>query len=169
MYRFRPSGFTTSDRTVLFLWNVQFQSLGTSSLTQNRPIWTWPDACAKKSVWVTFLNIPIVRQHHICQNVMLMTDIICWTHEIQPVAKFNIFFFTIFNTPRCDVGDGYLILVPNSWFWCRDLSPASQTQHQHIWSSASNIDVSILTSHLFDWIRLKRVTFVLYFASFQKI
>ena len=25
----------------------------------------------------------------ICQNVMLVTDMLCWRHEIQPGAKFN--------------------------------------------------------------------------------
>ena len=49
------------------------------------------------------------------------------------------------NTSECDVGDWYLMLVPNFWCWWRDMSPTSQTCHQHIWSptSVTNIDVII--------------------------
>ena len=43
-----------------------------------------------------------------------------------------------------DVGDLMMMLMPHSWYWSRDLSPASQTRHQHIWSptSVTNIDVT---------------------------
>ena len=43
-----------------------------------------------------------------------------------------------------DVGDLMMMLMPHSWYWWRDLSPASQTRHQHIWSptSVTNIDVT---------------------------
>ena len=44
-----------------------------------------------------FKMFPIGHQHHnmrhiICQNVMSVTDMLCWRHEIQPGAKFNNFF-----------------------------------------------------------------------------
>ena len=48
----------------------------------------------------------------------MVTDMLCWRHEIQPGAKFNIFFHLKLrfltdpynghqhhNTPECDVGD----------------------------------------------------------------
>ena len=93
----------------------------------------------------------------ICQNVMLVTDMLCWRHEIQPGAKFNHFFPSLnrswgtyigpqhHNTPECDVGDWYLTLVPNSRCWWRDLSPTSKSCHQYIWSptSVTNIDVNL--------------------------
>ena len=52
------------------------------------------------------------------------------------------------NTPECDVGDWYLMLVPNTQCWWRDLPPTSKFCHQHIWSSTSvtNIDVTFPTS-----------------------
>ena len=42
------------------------------------------------------------------------------------------------------VGDRFLMLVPSSWCWWRDLSPTSKTCHQLIWSptSVTNIDVT---------------------------
>ena len=35
------------------------------------------------------------------------------------------------------VGDPFLMLVPSSWCWWRDLSPTSKTCHQLIWSPTS--------------------------------
>ena len=37
----------------------------------------------------------------ICQNVMLLTDKLCWRHEIQPGAKFNEI-FSILKDPERD-------------------------------------------------------------------
>ena len=49
------------------------------------------------------------------------------------------------NTPECDVGDWYLMLVPNSRCWWRDLSPTSKFCHKHIRSptSLTNINVTL--------------------------
>ena len=49
------------------------------------------------------------------------------------------------NTPECDLGDWYLMSVPNSRCWWRDFSPTSKSCHQHIWSptSVTNIDVTL--------------------------
>ena len=60
------------------------------------------------------------------------------------------------NMPECDVGDWYLMFVPNSWCCWRDLLPTSQTCHQHIWSptSVTNIDVTdycTLMCHSLFW------------------
>ena len=43
-----------------------------------------------------------------------------------------------------DVDDWYLMLVPNSRCWWRDLSPTSKYCHQHIWSPTfvTNLDVT---------------------------
>ena len=48
------------------------------------------------------------------------------------------------NYGDSDFGDLMMMLMPHSWYWWRDLSPASQTRHQHIWSptSVTNIDVT---------------------------
>ena len=91
--------------------------------------------------------------------MLLVTDMLCWRHEIQQGAKFNHFLPSLnrswgtyighqhHNTPECDVGDWYLMLVPNSRCWWRDLSPTSKTCHQLIWSptSVTNIDVTFWT------------------------
>ena len=54
------------------------------------------------------------------------------------------------NTSECDVGDWYLMLVPNFWCWWLDMSPTSQTCHQHIWSptSVTNIDVTVILLYI---------------------
>ena len=46
----------------------------------------------------------------ICHNVMLVTDLLCWRHEIYLGTKFKYFYCL--------------------WWWCK-LSPTSQTCHQH--------------------------------------
>ena len=89
---------------------------------------------------------------------MLVTDMLCWRHEIQPGAKFNKFVPSLnrswgtyighqhHNTPECDVGDWYLMLVPNSRCWWRDLSPTSKSCHQHICSPTSVTNIDVTTS-----------------------
>ena len=47
------------------------------------------------------------------------------------------------NMPECDVSDRNLIFVPCSWCWRRDLSPTSQTGHQHNESLTSVINIEI--------------------------
>ena len=95
----------------------------------------------------------------ICQNVLLVTDMLCWRHEIQPGAKFNKFFPSFNrswgtyighqhqNTPECDVGYWYLMLVPNSRCCYRNFSPTSKSCHQQIWcpTSVTYIDSTFLT------------------------
>ena len=110
------------------------------------------------------VTVQSVTNSIICQNVMLVTDMLCWRHEIQ-FGAINVIneILSIFkqilrglhrrcnighqhhNTPECDLGDWYLMSVPNSRCWWRDFSPTSKSCHQHIWSptSVTNIDVTL--------------------------
>ena len=65
------------------------------------------------------------------------------------------------NTPECDVGDWYLMLMPNSRCWWRDLSPTSKSCPQHILSptSVTNIDVTVRYRSLLTWLEWKIITF----------
>ena len=66
------------------------------------------------------------------------------------------------NTPECDVGDRFLMLVPSSWCWWRDLSPTSKTCHQPIWSptSVTNIDVTPLIWFIIDELEIPKFDFL---------
>ena len=88
----------------------------------------------------------------ICQNMMLVTDMLCWRHEIQPGA-ISVHFWVPVNkfretyighqhhyTPECDVSDWCFMLVSHFWCWWDVLlSPTSVT----------NIDVTNWTVQIF--------------------
>ena len=83
----------------------------------------------QKSMFVIFLHVcdnPIGHQHH---------------------------YTRMWGMPECDVDDWYFMLVPNSWCWWCDLSPTSQTCHQHTWSptSVNNIDVTKISFFSLCW------------------
>ena len=78
--------------------------------------------------WVPTSNIS--HQHHLLTIMVLVTE--SGDESWGSLSVINIII-------RQNV-----MLVPNSWW--RDLSPTSQTCHQHIWSptTVTNIDVTIL-------------------------
>ena len=100
--------------------------------------------------------------HHYLGDLMMVAILRCWwlicyvgDMEFYFVPNSIIFFPSLnrsrgiyigqqyHNTPECDIGDWYSILVPNAWCWWRDLSLTSKSC-QHIWSTTSvtNIDVT---------------------------
>ena len=90
----------------------------------------------------------------ICQNVMLVTDILCWRHDHQPGSTiFNtIFSVSVHKSRGAYIGYQHLY-TPECWCLILDVgdvtclvTPTSQTYHQHIWSptSVTNIDVTTL-------------------------
>ena len=84
-------------------------------------------------------------EHQIGVTVMFVTSLYSWLNDVDhfkiSVTKKYVGDIVIDqhqSTPECDVGDWYLMLVPNSRWWWRDLSPTSVT----------NIDV-VHFSHYF--------------------
>ena len=101
----------------------------TTSFSSNIPL--FKVVHIKLSVLELILNSYLTSQSVIniiiCQNVILVSDMLRWRYEIQPGAIFNTIFEVSVNksrgtyighqhhyTPECDIGDWLLMLV--TWF-----------------------------------------------------
>ena len=95
-------------------------------------------------------------------DLMMVTILRCWSQK-KYVGDIFLYVGDIpighqhHNMPEFDVGDWYLMLVPNSRCWWRDLSPTFKSYHQHIWSptSVTNIDVTVYQQSSFSSESLK--------------
>ena len=80
----------------------------------------------QKSMLVTFFCMLVTSQSVtniiICQNVMMVTDMLCWRHEIQLGSIFNTIFLVSVNKSRGTYIGHQHHYTPTSTFLCRILS-----------------------------------------------
>ena len=95
----------------------------------------------KKRMLVTFFCMLVTSQSVtniiFCHNVMLVTDMLCWRHKIQPGAIFNTIFLYLWTNPEGITSVTNIIirqnvmLVTDIWCWCLSLDVGDVTCHQH--------------------------------------